>query len=475
MKTLYTSQQIKQIDQLAANYLKISSFELMQKAGAALFSYIQHDKNVLIVAGAGNNAGDGFIMAELALEKGNNSTVWSLTAIEDLPKDAKKAANNYMACGGTIITNPPKEQFDCIVDAIFGTGLSRNVEGKFSEAINWVNTQKTKTLSIDIPSGLDANTGTIKGCAISANITITVICYKPGLVTNNGKDKCGTLFLEDLDIPESALSDVNSPIKLLDKSILKHALFTHKHNSHKGLFGKSLVVGGHDGMLGALILAGKSALSSGCGMVEVVSNSEQAVMISIQCPELITANSLQASRLIETASVIAVGPGLGLNQQSKDVLEYCTQQNKPMVIDADAITLIAQNKPRLSQTVLTPHPKEAATLLNTNIETIQSDRITAAMKISQIYQSVVILKGSGTIIADVNGAVFICPFGYCGMATAGMGDVLTGMVASLIAQGFSLIDAANSAVVWHAIAAESCNKGNTLLASDVIQQLHQEI
>lgn len=475
MKTIYSKQQIQQIDHLAADYLNINSFELMQKAGAALFSYIQHDKNILIVTGAGNNAGDGFIMAEMALQQGNTVTLWSLIDINNLPKDANKAAKKFIDCGGVITNKHPKRHFDCIVDAIFGTGLNRNIEGEFSKAIDWINTQKTKVVSVDIPSGLDANTGSIKGCAICADITITVICYKAGLITNNGKDYCGQLFLEDLGMPEQALLKVHSPIKLLDKSILKQPLFNHKHNSHKGLFGQALVIGGYDGMLGALILAGKSALRSGCGTVEVVSNSEHAVMISIHCPELITANSIEAARFTQSANVIAIGPGLGLNQQSKEVLEFCIQLNKPMVIDADAITLIAQSKPRLTNTVLTPHPKEAATLLNTDVASIQADRISAATTISQKYQAVVILKGSGTVIADVNGDVAVCPFGYPGMATAGMGDVLTGMVASLMAQGFSSIEAAKSAVVWHAVAAENCQKGNTLIASDVIHQLHREM
>ena len=475
MKPIYLSKHIKAADSLAADFLQISSFKLMQKAGQAIFSYVQNHKNILVVAGAGNNAGDGFIIACLAIKKGINASVWSLTRIENLPTDAQMAAQQYLLAGGKIINKQPTEKYDCIVDAIFGSGLCRDIQGIFADAVNWINTQTATVVAVDIPSGLDADTGVIRACAIRADLTVTVICYKPGLVTNNGKDICGNLYLEDLNIPDKALQRIPSKMQLLDASVLKHKLLQHHHNSHKGSFGQAIIAGGHDGMLGALILAGRSALQSGCGIVEVVSNCQQSVLISIQCPELITANSIKASRLIKSANVIAVGPGLGLNQQSKEALKYCIAQNKPMVIDADALTLIAQKYQFSNNAVLTPHPKEAATLLNTDIATIQANRVAAAKQISDNYQATVVLKGSGTIVCDTSHNIFICPFGYSSMATAGMGDVLTGIVASLMAQGFSPVDAANTAVVWHAISAENCHKGNCLIASDVTTQLAKEI
>ena len=474
MRKVYTSEQIKTVDEISAKHLKINSFELMQKASSALFSYLHSFKNLLIVTGAGNNAGDGFVIATLAIKNGKQATVWNLIPIDNLPTDAKQAANDYLSAGGQIISQAPSVPFDCIVDAIFGTGLNRKVSGTFAAAIDWINNQNNHIFSVDIPSGLEADTGNILGCAVNANVTVAVICYKPGLLTNHGKDLCGQLYLEDLGISDKLLQTVETKITKLDKIFFSDANFLHHHNSHKGSFGKALVVGGHDGMLGALILAGRSALSSGCGMVEVVSNTEQAVMISVHCPELITASNIKASRLASSADVIAIGPGLGLNQQSNDALDYCINLNKPMVIDADAITLIAKQPINLpTNTVLTPHPKEAASLLGTDIASIQSDRISAALEISKKYQATVILKGSGTIIAGIKGEAYICPYGYSGMATAGMGDVLTGMVTSLMAQGFPTLQAANCAVVWHALAAENCNKGNCLIATDVINQLYK--
>ena len=475
MKYLYQSEHIKSVDKLVASHLNINSFELMQKAGSALFNYIQNHQNILIIVGAGNNAGDGFIMALLARSHGINVTVWNLITINQLPPDAAKAAQQYLKHGGILVQDKPNGNYDCIVDAIFGTGLNRKITGVFADAINWVNSQDLFVISVDIPSGLDTNTGKIMGCAIKADITVSIICFKPGQVTHHGKDHCGQLFLETLGATDEVLPRNIALIQLLDKSLLKHNLFKRLENTHKGSFGKVVIVGGHDGMLGALILAGKAALRSGCGIVETVSNNEQSVMISIQCPELLTANNIKSCRLLQSTDVIAIGPGLGLNQQSKDTLNYCLSQNKPMVIDADAITLFVKNKKIINQLILTPHPKEAACLLNTDIDTIQSDRVAAAIKISQTYHATTVLKGSGTIIANAEGQVYICPFGYSGMATAGMGDVLTGIIAGLLAQSFDCINAAITAVTWHAIAAENCHKGSSLIATDVINQLPNEM
>ncbi len=475
MKNLYLSTQIKAIDKLAADYLNISSYELMQLASQSIYDYVQQYNNILVVTGAGNNAGDGFVIANMARKHRKTVSVWSLVDGEKLPDDAKKAAKAYVQQGGRIVEHVEESDYDCIVDAVFGTGLSRDVEGHFAKAIKWINNQDTTVVAVDIPSGLDADTGTIKGCAINATMTVTVICYKPGLVTYNGKDLCGTLFCEELNIPHETYEKVKSQLFLLDHQVLNNVKFNHSHSSHKGSFGSAVIAGGHDGMLGALILSGRAAIRSGCGLVEAVSNNEQAVMISIQCPELMTANSIEASRLIAKTDVIAVGPGLGLNSQSKSVLNKCIEQSKPLVIDADGLSLLDKNKPFQHIVILTPHPKEAASLLNCSVNSIQNNRIKSAQRISRQYNTITILKGSGTVISDTNGDVYICPYGYAGMATAGMGDVLTGIVVSLLAQGFSAVEAAFTAVVWHAISAENCNKGIGLIASDVIHRLPEEL
>jgi NAD(P)H-hydrate epimerase len=476
MSQLYLSQQVKQVDALAMQKLAINSYQLMKNAGADIFSFVKKYNNILVVTGAGNNAGDGFVIATLALQNGIQVTVTSLINISRLPDDAHSAAQDYLTAGGIIENEIPSKPYDCIVDAIFGTGLTRNVEGVFASTINWINQQDIMTIAVDIPSGLETNTGLIMNTAVHADITVAVICLKPGYFTNSGKDCIGKLYLEPLGVTQKDLEEIPTNIHLLDNSILKQPLFQHHHNSHKGSFGNVVIAGGHQGMLGAVILAGKSALMSGCGLVEVVTNNSQGVLISLHCPELLTASSMNESRIIYQADVIAAGPGLGIVKSSHEVLKKCLELNKPMVIDADALTLVSMHDFTLNQNcVITPHPKEAAKLLNTSVSDIQSDRIKAVKLLSKKFNSVAILKGSGTVIADTNGDVFICPYGYSGMATAGMGDVLTGMVAGLIAQGFSGINAAKTAVVWHAKAAESANKGNCLIASDVINCLAQEI
>ena len=481
MYPVYLKKQQKIVDQLAAQLLDLSADELMHKAATAVYSYVQHRNNILVVTGTGHNAGDGFIIALLALKSGKNVQLWPLTDINQLPINARKAANDYLAAGGQCIDQPQQKNYDCIIDAIFGTGLNRVVTGHYAQAIKWINQQNITTVAVDIPSGLDADTGAIQGIAISAQITIAIICYKPGLFTNHGKDRVGELFLADLDVPEDLFSQASTAIKLLGDEIFKHPLLHHQHNSHKGAFGHVLVVGGKTAMLGAAILTARAALRSGCGLVESVCLSQHSVSMALQCPELMTCNSLNDSRLINSAQVIAIGPGLGLDSVAKKTFADCLEQNTSMVIDADALTLMAQhyqfdNTSVLpikfsDQVVLTPHPKEAARLLNCDTQTIQNDRIAAALALSKRYRAQVVLKGSGTIICGTTGEVFICPRGYSGMATAGMGDVLTGIIAGLMAQGLAALEAAKIAVYWHALAAENCQKGNSLIASDVIEQL----
>ncbi len=471
MNKLYTSQDIKLVDRCAADFLGITSFELMRRAAQAVYGYIQHEEKILIVTGVGNNAGDGFVMATLALANKQKVQVWSLVAIDKLPVDAKKAAQLYCDNGGKIIYESPVVQFTCIVDAVFGTGLNRKVAGVFANAINWINQQQCKILAVDIPSGLDANTGIVQGCCVNADATITILNHKVGLHTHSGKNQSGVLFLETLNVPAKQYNEIACACFLLDHHVLSHQKFNRQENTHKGSFGSVVVVGGHDGMFGALVLAGKSVLTSGAGLVEVVSNNSQASLISIVYPDLIAAVDISSSRLLSKTEVLAIGPGLGLNQESKDVLNFCLGQDKKMVIDADALTLIAQQYEFSGNVVLTPHPKEAARLLDVSIEKIQSDRVKYSLEISKKYNSIVVLKGSGTVIAEPNGTTYICPFGYSGMATAGMGDVLTGIIAGLMAQGFSALEAAKSGVVWHALAAEACDKSNCLIASDVIEKL----
>lgn len=475
MKNIFSSSQIKEVEHLAANYLNINSLELMKKAGKSVYNYVQQFNKILVVTGSGNNAGDGFVIANQAFNQGKEVVVLNLVDISELPTNAKQTAFEYIKSGGAMLDKLEDQKFDCIVDAIFGIGLNRLITEKFHDAIKWINMQGATRVSVDIPSGLEANTGNVLGCAIKADMTVTILCYKSGLVTNNGKDYCGAIFCEELNVPEVIYANLNSRIHLLTNKDLKHCKFNRLNNSHKGMFGSIVIAGGHDGMLGALILSGQAALRSGCGLVEVVSNSKRSVMISIRCPELMTAESIKGSRLLNNADVIAVGPGLGLNADSKLVVEYCIEQDKSMVIDADALILISNNYKFKNQVVLTPHPKEAASLLNSSVNRIQKDRIKSAKEISRKYNVVTVLKGSGTVISDPEGNVFICPFGFSGMATAGMGDVLTGMIASLLAQGFSCLDAATTSVLWHAIAAENCNKGNSLIASDVIHRLSKEI
>lgn len=485
MKPVFFSDQIKSLENSVMQQQNISSFELMKKAGEAVFSYLERFNNLLIITGPGNNAGDGFVIAKLALEANKKVTVLCLSDPQDLPSDARQAAIEFSQAGGKVhgsLHKPlPECQFDCLVDAIFGSGLNREISGGFAKTIKQLNRMKAFKVAIDIPSGLDADTGQILGVAFRADVTVGIICHKAGYHTLNGKDCVGQLFVEKLGWKD----DKNhSKTHLLNQNILQNTCLKRLENSHKGSFGSVTIIAGSSGVLGAALLAGRSALVSGCGLVEIVSSEQQLASLSLQCPELLTASSLKNSRLIHKATAIAVGPGLGTNANSKQIFEDSLKLNKPSVIDADGLNLLAENFTSKAQSsqfklpadcVLTPHPKEAARLLDCKTHDVQSNRIKAANDLATKYNSVIVLKGSGTLVCNPQGDICINPYGYSGMATAGTGDVLTGMIVSLMAQNLTAFEAAKTAVVWHAIAAESAKKGNCLIASDIINHLAESL
>ncbi|WP_395374650.1 NAD(P)H-hydrate dehydratase [Marinicella sp. W31] len=474
MEKLYSSKQCRQLDQLLADHLGISSFNLMQQAGAAVYQHIQHIPNVLIVAGVGNNAGDGYIIAELIRSNGYQATVWAVSPPDQLSDDALKAAQQYLAQGGTVIDKKPRKSFQLIIDALFGTGLNRPITGVFSEAVDWINQQSAPVLAVDIPSGLNADTGVIEGTAVRAHQTITMICHKPGLHTMHGKDLCGELMLESLNMNDEKnhwSAKVTPQAALLDEKLLSEHLTQNPHACHKGSFGHVLIAGGQAGMPGAILLTAEAALRSGCGSTTLLSHPDHAASLPLRLPEAMSqAFDGKQPKLLKTPQAVAVGMGLGSSHWSQQLLESMFALNKPCVIDADALRLISQHKIP-ANSVMTPHPGEAAFLLDTDIASIQKNRLATCLTLSNRYQAVVVLKGSGTIISDGQ-QLFICPYGSANLATAGSGDVLSGIIAGLMAQGHHALLAAQLGVIWHAITGERSHKKRSLIASDISHELH---
>ncbi len=441
---------------------------------------------MIVVCGAGNNAGDGLVIAALAQADG--LLVHLITAMDPhrLTGDASKAWAQYQSSAGeppmslsqglSCLADPPLEAV--VVDALFGTGLDRPVEGDYAQLIDAIDSSSLPVLSVDIPSGLNADTGRVMGAAVTADVTVTLIAGKRGLYTADGSAHCGAIILDDLDValwlsPEDDQTVSRSSAIDLVKHLLPRYADTHK-SSH----GSVAVLGGSPGMQGAGLLTSHACLRSGAGMVAMSLRSDQSDAYASHLPELMTRlidDDKALLALLEWSSVIAIGPGMGLDERASHWLDLACGTCLPMVIDADALTLLALSQRPLKNAVLTPHPGEAARLLDVSVIDIQSDRYAADQAIADQYQSVCVLKGAGTVTASQTAGLWVCSQGNPAMATAGMGDVLAGVIAALLAQGLSGPDAAVCGVQAHAMAGDRAAHGDTrgLLASDVIDCLRE--
>jgi len=492
---LYTAAGVRELDRQAIEVQAVPGYTLMQRAGAFMFQQLQlrfeHFQAVdckwLVLCGAGNNAGDGYVIARLAADAGYQVTVVVLQQPEKLTGDALLAAENWLHNGSVTPWQDfqlnPTAEFDLCIDALLGTGLDRPLGGAYLDAVEWVNRQSTVVAAVDIPTGLNADTGAVGSSAVKAELTCTFIGRKQGLYTAAGRECCGELFFNDLDVPEEIYSEVPNGAYLLGSNPEK--LDARSANSHKGSYGHILLCGGQAGMSGAVMLAGEAGLRAGAGMVTIATAAEHAASLNIARPELMvraTEDKASLEVIARQADVLAVGPGLGTDDWGRHCFEVLVKPDadgvyRPLVVDADGLNLLAKQPFARGHWVLTPHPAEAARLLGVSTADVQADRFAAVRKLAEQYQAVVVLKGSGTLIAsharrsgDAGLLVDVCPFGNPGMATAGMGDVLTGLIAALLAQGMTPLQAARLAVVTHARAGDylAASEGQIgLLAGDM--------
>ncbi len=482
---LYSVDSIVQLEQTAIKQFGIPAYELMKSAGQAVFNilitrYSQHNK-ILILCGAGNNAGDGYVVARLAKQAGLDVSVVSLIDPESLKNEALLAYNDWIELSENKTTDISLlNDTDIVIDALLGTGLKRDVTGEWARWIKAVNGSGKPVVSIDIPSGLIADTGAIASVAISADITVSFIGLKQGMFTAQAKDVCGEIIFNDLALPAKVYSGVASQAQLLS-TIDYSMLPKRKASSHKGRFGHVLIVGGNIGMPGAVILAARSALRTGAGLVTIVTVEQNLDAITSAVPEAMVLTCDKDGIFPESfdsdVTHVAVGMGLGKDDRALNMLKQSVQLNKPMLIDADALNLIAVNELSITTPlVITPHPGEAARLLLKATIDVQSNRFEAVKVLHERFEHseacTVILKGSGTLIFDGQ-IIKVCSLGSAAMAAPGMGDVLSGIAVALMAQGFAHNDAATLAVCLHASAAEYVIGSGTrgLLASDVIEGL----
>ncbi len=485
---LYTAEQVRGIDYTAIHELGIAGYELMCRAGAAVVANArQHYPSTdcwLVMCGAGNNGGDGYVVARLAKRAGINTHVCSMVDPGNLKGDAAQAYTDWVDAGGSVTQWPESIDIspDLVLDALLGTGIDREVGGHFRDAIEWLNGLDCPILAIDIASGVNADTGCVMGCAVRADNSITFVGRKRGMYTADGPDYCGPVAFDDLGIPEQA-ADQHSKVAglLLDGGWLKGQVKPRRRNSHKGNFGHVYAIGGIKGMSGAIRLCGEAALRSGAGLVTLGTDPANAGLLNVNRPELMVKTIDSDNNWIAEIGknfVIALGPGLGSTAWSELLLHECLANQATMVIDADGLNLLsrkAQQSLLLSPNrVLTPHPAEASRLLGCSVSDIQQDRVTAALELASRYGASVVLKGCGTVIADQDGRYAICPLGNPGMATAGSGDVLTGIIAALLAQGLTCYDAACAGVTVHAMAGDLAARDlgeMSMIAGDIIDYL----
>lgn len=477
---------IKELEQKLADATGRSSFGLMRLAGEALFNLSQqrfpNTRHCLILCGGGNNGGDGYVFATLAQHAGIKVTLVDASTGKAHPAEAKSAIAQWRSADKVHSITAEEvwpTDIDLIVDALCGIGIQQAPRQPYQKLIEQANQHSAPILSVDVPSGLNADTGQVAGSAIRATATLTFITLKPGLITGQGRVYTGKLYYADLGF--NSLTDVpEAPIRCFQADKLATWLPERQAAAHKGDMGKLVLIGGEAGTAGAIRLSGEGALRSGAGLVRVLTHSSNIVPLLTARPELMT-NELTADNLenaLDWADVVAIGPGLGQSEWGKAALRQVKLSKKPMLWDADALNLLAMEPNTRQNRILTPHPGEAARLLDISVAEVESDRVATAQQLVERFGGVAVLKGSGTVIASAGKPVVIAYVGNPGMATGGMGDVLTGVISALLAQNISLWSAACAGVIAHGHAADldaAQNGTRGMLATDVIHQLRKSV
>jgi hydroxyethylthiazole kinase-like uncharacterized protein yjeF len=482
---LYTAAQTRELDRIAIEELGIPGIRLMSRAGRAAFELLSElwpDPTCLhIFCGTGNNGGDGYILASLAQAQRIPVIVYQLGVADKIGGDALTARSKALADG--VEVRCLEDSFDLsqgvIVDALLGTGLSGEVRGPCCDAIQAINASGLPVLAIDIPSGLCSDTGRVLGCAVVADCTITFIGLKRGLLTGEAASYVGGLSYTDLEVPMQAYEAVAADCFCLELEQQLSLLPVRLPHAHKGMFGHVLIVGGDKGMAGAALMAAEAAARCGAGLVSAATRPEHVAAFVGRRPEVMArgvSGGNELLPLLDQPNVIAVGPGLGTSPWSEQLLQRVTDTELLLVMDADALNLLGETEivqvRQRDNWILTPHPGEAARLLQVTSADIQADRFAAVQALQQRYGGVVVLKGAGTLVCG-GGSVFLSPYGNPGMASGGMGDVLSGVLAALLAQGLPPLQAARLGVCLHGRAAElaSVDGAVGMLATDLMPHL----
>jgi hydroxyethylthiazole kinase-like uncharacterized protein yjeF len=509
MLKVATAEQMQELDRKAIETYRIPGIVLMENAGRGAVEAISNafpdilKKRVAIVAGKGNNGGDGFVIGRYFLNRGIAVKAFLLADPKALRGDAETAFQIFLHMKGEVIPVPSSrdyqkvkrdlEKLDLLIDSIFGTGLDAEVRGYYREVIDHLNTLQKPIVAVDIPSGLDANTGKPHGTAIRATLTVTFGLPKVGHLISPGINYVGALKIIDICIPKRLVEEERIQTYLVEgEDIRKRLSVPRRPDTHKGDYGHLLVIAGSVGKTGAATMACEAALRMGAGLVTLAIPKSLNAIMEVKLTEAMTEPLLETHRqtlslrafnsilrLCENKNAVIIGPGVGTFKETQTlVLKLLKTLNLPIVLDADGLTALATQVKTLPATnrslILTPHPGEMARLIGSTAKEVQEDRMGISRRFSQSQHIHLVLKGHRTLIATPKGEIFINPTGNPGMASGGTGDVLTGMIGGLICQGFDILSSLQTAVYLHGWAGDEVarEKGEkSLVATDLIQKI----
>ena len=480
---LYDTRAARALDARATALLGGDGYVLMQRAGRAAWRHLAQSwpaaRRISVVCGPGNNGGDGYVLAHLARKAGMEVKVLHLAEHVPATPLAQRACTEYVAAGGAIGLFPQELPLaDVVVDALFGIGLSRAPDAFASALIDAINAQPAPVFALDVPSGVAAQFGSTPGKSIVAESTLQFIVRHAGLHTGQALEHTGALAIDDLQVPPEAFAAASPAASLLTADALPYWLFPRRRNTHKGESGRALCIGGEHGIGGAIVLCAEAALRSGAGLVEVATRAPHVPVLLARRPEAM-AHGIESGEdlepLLSRAGAVGIGPGLGQGEWGQAMWRLALASGRPLVLDADALNLLAAAPRTLADAILTPHPGEAARLLGIDSAAVQADRFAAAAAMAARFAAVTVLKGAGSVIAAPGQLPCVVHAGNPGMAVGGMGDVLTGVIVALRAQGLAAFEAACAGALLHSLAgdAAAAQGERGLLASDLLPQLRR--